>query len=352
MRHSRKGIKLSRQNTSSIPGSLAISFLQSLTSVVQNSGISEQKLFAQAGLVIDQTKDSHQRISGDEYCRLLDMAAKVCKDPNFGLHVGQAIKPGHYGVLGYACMSSKTLDEVLNRMQRYQTLVSDIGVNRFELKDENVKIRFDCDVQPYPPRQLSEEHLAGMVTFSRWIKQEDNSPEKIHFQHPEPEDTSEHQSIFNCPVLFSQAETAIYYASKYLTDPLPMAAPDVSKMMDGYAKKLLENMPEGEGFHEQASKALVILLQDGKPSLERLSKQLNIDVNTLKSRLKAEDISYQNLLDTSRRTLALTYIAQSSLSLTDIAFLLGFSEQSAFQRAFKRWTGETPMRHRKTLSDN
>lgn len=336
----------------SVPGSLALSFLQSLTAVVRQYGISESDLFDEVGLVIDQTNDSHQRISGNEYCGLLEKATEICGDPNFGLHVGQAIQAGHYGVLGYACMSSKTFDEILNRMQRYQTLVSDIGFNSFELQGERIKIQFNCDVQPYPPRQLAEEHLAGMLTFSRWVKQDQSSPEEVHFQHPEPDDISEHKRIFNCAILFNQAETAIYFLSKYLTDPLPLAAPDVSKIMDGYAKQLLKNLPKSDEFTDIASKALAVLLQDGKPSLEDLAKQLKIEVSDLRRRLKEEGVSYQTLFNENRKKLALIYIAQVSLSLTDIAFLLGFSEQSAFQRAFKRWTGVTPMRYRNSQPYN
>ena len=168
-------------STSSIPGSLAVSFLQSLASVVRQHGVSEQSVFDQVDIAVDQTKDSHKRISGDEYCRLLDKASEICKDPNFGLHVGQAIQPGHYGVLGYACMSSKTFDEILNRMQRYQTLVSDIGHTSIELQEDLIQIKFSCDVKPYPPRHLAEEHLAGIVTFSRWVKQDTNSLKKFTF---------------------------------------------------------------------------------------------------------------------------------------------------------------------------
>lgn len=110
------------KKTQQIPGSLAVSFLQSLFDVVRNTPISQEALLEAAGLDLILTEDSYQRISGTQYCHLLDVAAAQCKDVDFGLHVGEAIKPGHYGVLGYACMSSRTFEETVRRMQRYQYL--------------------------------------------------------------------------------------------------------------------------------------------------------------------------------------------------------------------------------------
>ena len=330
-----------------IPGSLAVSFLQSLFDVVRKSGVTEKEVLNAAGLELNLTEGSHQRISGNQYCHLLDIAAEQCKDDDFGLHMGEAIKPGHYGVLGYACMSSATFEETFQRMNRYQSLVSDIGFNTVQQQGNMVKFQFDCKTSPYPPRHLAEEHIAGIVIFSQWISSTNSSPSKVHFQHPKPSDISEHERIFSCPIAFDQAETAIYFPVEFLAESLPQADPVVSKMMDGYAEQQLIKLPKGESLIDKARIALATLLQNGEPSLEKLAYHLEINVRSLQRRLKEEDLSYQGLLEKIRHQLALNYIQQDHLSLTDIAFLLGFSEQSSFQRAFKRWTNETPGRYRK-----
>ena len=326
---------------------MAVSFLQSLFDVVRNTPISQEALLDAADLKLILSEDNCQRISGNEYCYLLDVASAKCKDVDFGLHVGEAIKPGHYGVLGYACMSSRTFEEIVGRMQRYQYLVSDIGANTIQQQGDTIQFQFECNTSPYPPRQLAEEHLAGIVTFFHWIGRADKAPTRVHFQHSTPDNINEHKRIFACPVLFDQAETAIYFPAAYLTEALPQADSTVSKMMDSYAEELLAKLPKGEGLLDQTEVALAELLQNGEPSLEGLASHLGINIRSLQRRLKEFNLSYHGLLEKIRHQHALSYIHQERLSLTDIAFLLGFSEQSSFQRAFKRWTGETPGRFRK-----
>lgn len=333
-----------------IPGSLAISFLQSLFTVTNTNGLTQSDVLAAAGISIDDASEN-QRISGNKYCHLLDVAADMSQDSDFGLHVGEAIKPGHYGVLGYACMSSINFEEIFYRVQRYQYLVSDIGSSTIcclnSKHDNIIKFKFECKVLPYPPRQLAEEHLAGVVTFGRWICGIDRAPLKVHFQHSEPQNIAEHLRIFSCPVLFNQDETALYFPISYIVDKLPQADPVVSQMMDSYAEEQLVKLPIGGELINQVGAAVATLLQNGEPSLENLAKYIQVSQRSLQRKLKEEQLSYQSLLDKIRHQLSLVYIQQKQLSLTDIAFLLGFSEQSSFQRAFKRWTGQTPGRHRR-----
>ncbi len=330
-----------------LPGSLAVTFLQSVFEVTQRAGIEQQRLVTAAGLEPSLLQDQSQRISGDAYCQLLDTAASLCHDNDLGLHVGEAIKPGHYGVLGYACMSSSTVAEMIQRMLRYQSLVSDIGINRITAEGDNLKLQFICDVSPYPPRHLVEEHLAGMVVFSRWLSSNQQSPNAVRFQHPQPDNIQEHQRIFNCPLFFGQTESAVLFPASAISLQLPQADPALSQLMDSYAEQQLATLPEGDGLLKEAHQALAELLKGGEPTLERLADKLGLSARSLQRSLKDEGLTYLELLDRIRRQLALSYIRQGHLSLTDIAFLLGFAEQSSFQRAFKRWTGETPGRYRR-----
>lgn len=104
------------KKTQHIPGTLAVSFLQSLFDTVRKSGFTEEDILKAAEIEFKSAEDNHQRISGNQYCHLLNIAVEQCKDDDFGLHMGESIKPGHYGVLGYACMSSATFEETFERM--------------------------------------------------------------------------------------------------------------------------------------------------------------------------------------------------------------------------------------------
>lgn len=328
-------------------GSLSTKFLQSLLEVCAHKDITLNQLQQEAGFAIPDLSDEHGVISNDAYCELLESAAILCDDEHFGLHVGEAIKPGHYGVLGYACMSSNNLEDALKRALRYQTLVSDICLISIQQKDGHVAQKFNFPYHPFPSKHLAEENVVGVVSFARWIAGVQGFPIAVHFQHSAPKDISEHQRLLGCEILFDQEETLLLYPNDYLQTPLPQADNIMLQMMERYAEELLLKLPKSDSLIDKASAILADLLQSGEPSIEKLATAMSTNIRTLQRQLKAEDMNYQTLLDKVRQQLALIYINQDELSLTDIAFLLGFAEQSSFQRAFKRWTQQTPGRYRK-----
>ncbi len=329
---------------------LSTKFLESLFEAARNKGMSRETLLVKAGLDPLLEDDIPEHISGSEYLTLLDLATSTIPDPDFGLHVGEAIKPGHYGILGYACMSSASAKDLIDRVDRYQRLVTDICSVSTEITEHSIIQRFDFDSEPYPHRQLAEENLAGSFTFVKWISGTNIPPVSVNFQHPKPSCTEEHKRIFNCPIQFNQHTTSIHYPLEYLMDNLPQADPVLARRMDSLADEKILKIPSNDGLIESSRVKLADLLQSGVPTIERLAESMALNVRTLQRQLSAEDISYKTLLDETRCKLASIYMKQHDLSLTDIAFLLGFSEQSSFQRAFKRWTGQTPGSYRKSIN--
>lgn len=329
-------------------GFLSAKFLQSLLEVCTHNGIELERLQQDSHVIIPESDDEQGVISSDEYCRLLDSGAQLCADDDFGLHVAEAIKPGHFGVLGYACMSSMNLQDALQRALRYQVLVSNICRMSVTEKDGYTVQKFSFPYHTIPGRQLAEENVAGAVCFARWIVGKNTPPLSVHFQHSAPKNIREHQRIMDCEILFDQPETLLLYPNNYLQIPLPQADTIMLQMMERYAEELLLKLPKSDSLIDQASAILAGLLQAGEPSLDKLAGAMSTNIRTLQRQLNAENINYQTLLDQVRQKLALIYIGQPELSLIDIAFLLGFAEQSSFQRAFKRWTKQTPGRYRKT----
>ncbi len=329
---------------------LSVKFLQSLLEVCANKGIELEQLQQESKIQIPDLTDDQGVISSTDYCCLLESGAKLCSDQYFGLHVAEAVKPGHFGVLGYACMSSINLQDALQRALRYQILVSDICSISVTEKDDHIVQKFSFPYHAIPSRHLAEENVAGAVCFARWIAGSNNPPVAVHFQHGAPEDISEHQRILDCELFFDQPETLLLYPNDYLQTPLPQADNVMLQMMERYAEELLLKLAKSDSLIDQASAILADLLQAGEPSLEKLASAMSTNIRTLQRQLNSEDINYQTLLDQVRQQLALIYICQPELSLIDIAFLLGFAEQSSFQRAFKRWTKQTPGRYRKNIN--
>ena len=328
-------------------GFVSVRFLESLLEVCRKYNIDIQKLEETSGVSLqDRYEDAN--ISSDEYCTLLATAADLCNNPDIALQIGEAIKPGHYGVLGYACMTAKNLGEALTRALNYQTLVADICHYSISLDADNVILSLDYPYNSEPDKHLENENLASTISFAQWICGDNTPPNKILLQQDQPQNIDLYADFFDCELGFQADKTQIIFSKSLLNVTLPQADHAMHAMMEKRAEELLLKANENKSLANQATLILSKLLQDGEPSLEKLAQAMDLNVRTLQRQLKAEDLSYQSLLEQVRKKLALIYINQPELSLIDIAFLLGFSEQSSFQRAFERWTGETPGKYKKS----
>jgi len=198
-------------------------------------------------------------------------------------------------------------------------------------------------------RQLSEETLAGWVSFGRWISGLDIAPTEVRFQHSAPADTSEHARIFRCPVQFDQPDNALVFPRRLLAAPLSQADAQVRGMLDAYADRLLAELNQGHGVLDRARLELARQLPEQGPDLEAIAAALALTPRTLQRRLREGGLSFSQLVDETRQQLALHYLRDPALELAEIAFLVGFSEAGSLARAFRRWTGTSPGEYRRHL---
>ncbi|BAN51218.1 AraC family transcriptional regulator [Metapseudomonas resinovorans] len=332
-------------NAASFAGSVSVAYLQGLVEHVGQAGVSAAELLGHVQLTPATLAQRDARIAARAYLELLGQAERLSGDPRLGLHLGEAVRPGYYGVLGYLLMSCATLADALHRQARYAALVGDLG--RVRLADEPSCEGLEPQVahswEPLLPQQralLAEETLAGWVTFGRWITGLDIPPTEVRFQHPEPADTSEHRRIFRCPVLFGQADNALVFPRRLLATPLGQADAEVRRLFDGYAERLLGELRKGSSVLDRARELLAAQLSAEGPDLERLAAALALSPRTLQRRLREAGLSFSALVDETRQQLVLHYLRDPNLELADIAFLVGFSEPGSLGRAFRRWTGQ------------
>lgn len=337
-----------------LAGSVSVAYLQGLLDYLAQQGIQPEPLLAQVQLSPNILVQREQRISASTYLQLFEQGLLLSGDSNFGLHLGEAVRPGYYGVLGYLIMSCATLADALHRQARYAELVGSIG--RVELNDEPPQAGLEAQVahswQPLLPqlqRHASEEMLAAWVTFGHWISGLGLAPTEVRFQHPAPADISEHQRIFRCPLRFEQADNALVFPKRLLSAPLGQADGQMRLMLDAYADRQLAELKQGDNLFLQARELLTAQLVAGPVSLSRLAQALGLSPRTLQRRLAEAGLNFTQLLDDTRQPLALDYLRDASLELADIAFLLGFSEAASLARAFRRWTGQSPGDYRRSL---
>lgn len=267
------------------------------------------------------------------------------------LAVGALVQPRHVGVLGYLVLASKTLAEAMLAYQRYERLFYGVDLAEVSTDGDQAEIRWRPG-----ETQLSHLHdslaIAALVTFLR--RQVDNPPPPtlIAFTFSAPVNATEHaayEAFFGCPVQFGDTHTRVRFPVAYLAIPMPHNDPGLRALLDRQAQALLLALPDSDAFDRALQQTMLKLLPDANATLPRAARELHVSVRTLQRRLDARGLNWQQLLDRTREQLARQYLADRALTLSDIALLLGFSEQSAFTRAFRRWTRNTPAQVRRHL---
>lgn len=336
--------------------SVSVAYLQGLLDYLARLGLEPAGLLEQVQLSPQLLSQRDQRIAASTYLQLLGLGVQLSGDQQLGLHLGEAVRPGHYGVLGYLIMSCATLADALHRQARYAALVGNLG--RVDLADEPP--RPDCEplvVHSWWPQQrpqqrhLCEETLAGWLTFGRWVTGLDVAPTEVRFQHAAPADTDEYQRIFRCPVLFEQADNALVFPKRLLSTPLGQADAQVRLMLDAYADRLLGEIQQGQSVLDRARLELSRQLPEAGADLQQIAERLALSPRTLQRRLREAGLSFNQLVDQTRQQLVVHYLRDPALDLAEIAFLVGFSEPGSLARAFRRWTGHSPGEYRRQLDD-
>jgi AraC-like DNA-binding protein len=337
-----------------LAGSISIAYVQGLVDHLERRGVAPQRLLAGVQLEPSILDQREARIAASVYVDLLELGLALSGDADLGLHLGEAVRPGHFGVLGYLLMSCATLGDALHRQARYAELVGSLG--RVELADEPPRAGHEPLVRhswepllPRQQRQLAEETLACWLRFGHWISGLEQAPLEVRFRHPAPADTTEHRRIFRCPVLFGQADNALVFPRRLLALPLGQADSQIQRTLDAYAGRLLESIRRGEGVLERARQCLAERLPEQAVDLEALAGELALSPRTLQRRLRDSGLSFSRLVDETRQQLVLHHLRYPALELADVASLVGFSETGSLARAFRRWTGQSLGQYRRTL---
>jgi len=172
-------------------------------------------------------------------------------------------------------------------------------------------------------------------------------PTRVRFNFPPPPDLSPCQALFQCPVEFDCAYTELHFPLAYFALPVTNGDPGLKNLLERQAAALLAVLPQQEDFIQLLQQAIVKAIQNGEPTLEQVARTLALSPRTLHRRLAEKQLVFKELLQQLRLQLARQYLQEQRLTLSEIALLLGYSEQSAFTRAFRQWTGKTPLQYQK-----
>jgi AraC-like DNA-binding protein len=263
------------------------------------------------------------------------------------LEVGACVTPRHVGVLGYLVLATDTLGEAMLAYQRYETLLYGTSLVQLEMMENEAEIR-------WPPsdnelgQQADGAAIAALVTFLRRQIDQPPPPSAVSVLYEvSSESAVAYEAFFGCPVTWNDSHVRVRFPLPYLSLPMPRRDPTLRRLLDRQARAMLRALPQSSEADQQMQRVVLRMLSDGEPTLARAAAAMHMSPRTLQRRLARHGLSWQQWLDRSREQLAQQYLEDLSLTLADIALLLGFSEQSAFNRAYRRWTGRSPGRDRR-----
>lgn len=279
---------------------------------------------------------------------LMRGAIEITGDPNIGLKAAAEVERGDYGVLEYVARSAPTVGAATEVLGRYLALVNDALRFTLEVSEGKAIIRFESTI--VLPRPSADFQSAAFFWATRLLVDEAMAaaPVEVWFEHAQPDDLSGYKSIFgDNKILFGMPNNGFVFASELLERPLPHADDKLHVLIRKHADALVAELPRAQSFTQRVRELLIKELEGGNPSAVRIASALHMSGRTLTRRLEDEGTTFKDLLDDLRKSLSLRYVGSTDLGLSEIAFLLGFSQSAAFHRAFKRWTAQTPLEYRR-----
>jgi AraC-like DNA-binding protein len=305
-----------------------------------------EAVFRRAGLDPTKLRDPDARFPVEGMCRLWRLAVQVTGDPYFGLNAAGFWHPTTMNALGYSWMASDSLRDALTRMTRYGRLVTTVAEMKLEEFDDHFTFRIrPLIARSKVPNEAIDAGLATFVTMCRMSYGDDFYPLRVVTQRPAFSDPTRYLEYFCAPVEFSAPDNILYFSKESLEAHLPTANPRLARINDRVITEYLAQFDKGSTAMRVRAK-LIDLLSAGYVAQRDVADSLHMSLRTLQRKLSEESTSYKDLLDETRRELANQYLRQACLSVSEVTYLLGFSEPSNFARAFKRWTGRTPSEFR------
>jgi AraC-like DNA-binding protein len=308
-------------------------------------------------LALDKTafrglENLDDRVPIEQLAILWDEIVRRSGDANFGLHLGEASgRLSSGGILFAMMMNCATVESALEVLARYHHLATDFIRLRLWVLDDRYYCTLEVtDSEPLLDRHFVDTLLCSLVFPIQRLTHGKVKPVAIHFMHACPADISEHRRIFDCPLKYGYNRNEIVLRRADLAQPVFQANVPLLDSLEQYAQEMLDRLYPPDTWADKVAKKIKKRLMRGEnTTLDGVAKELLLSPRHLQNKLKNEGMAYQLLLDQVKKEMALKYLDDLQMTVCDIAFLLGFSEQSAFNHAFKRWTGITPGCYRKSV---
>lgn len=328
-------------------GTVATTSSRALLAACGPIGLDAEVLLRAAGLTAAQVEDPDARLPIAAVSALWSAALKESGDPGLGLRVALAVPFGAYRVIDFLAASAPTVGEGLVRVARYFPLIN--SALAWEITDDGSAKRLALTHPTIPgrlPRPYAEYAVAVTILHCRRASGFDWPLIEVCFAFDAPPSSDAHVRAFGCPARFGGARSEFVIERSTWDTPSRAPSTELLRTLEDHAARMVESLEAKSVVQAQVARLIMEELEGGDPSLPKIARRMALSPRTLQRRLELEGSSFGDVLDRTRRELSEAYMKQRDLALTEIAYLLGFSEQSAFTRAFQRWYGVAPSQYR------
>jgi len=306
-----------------------------------------EALISEAGLTIDLNADRKRRVAARAQVKILDLAAKELRDDCFGFHLAQSFELGEIGLLYYVMASSERLSDALQNGERY-CAINNEGVRLRTSFERGLSIELEyVNIDRQSDRHHMEFWLVTLVRICRALTDSRLAPKQIKVRHFRAETPTAMRSQLGCEVRFSADRDEVVFPSRIGALPIVGADPHLNNILLQYANEALSDRTSRRtSMRSRVEDEIVQLLPHGKASAAEVARRLGMSRRTLARALSSEGVGFLNVLETLRSALARRYLKEDEMPISEVAWLLGYSEVSSFTHAFIRWTGLTPKAYR------
>ena len=322
--------------------------LGTLWRTIESYGIDPRVLIDESDYTPGREGRAHFRLSFEDYDRLRSEAGDLIDDPAIGLVSARHIHPSHLGALGYAWLASSSLLTALRRIQRYGRMFNDMESWRMEEGEDEVKMTLKLSAPIRRPHEVADAYLAGLIALCRLNYGQQLNPDQVTLMRPIPGDPGPWFSFFRCPVDFGSDANRLVLSRTKATKPLSGSDPQLAALHEEVIERYLASLDRGDILN-RARVEIIDQLPSGDLTEDSVAEALHMTKRTLHRKLQEHGETFRSLLAGVRKSLVTGYLGDPDLTLTEIAFLLGYSDASSFSRAFRRWFGTSPSAARSEL---
>jgi AraC-like DNA-binding protein len=324
--------------------------LRPLAAQLSACGVDAPRFFSARGIDPALLQQREARVPVTRLIGIWERAAEAADDPHFGLHAAAHLGPGGLGLVSDVCEASATVGDALRQLSRYLRIVTETVVLKLRAEGSVATVEARFRMPPFAQGRHTVEFTVGaLFHFLRTLSKEPIALRRAMFRHRRGATLDAYSALFAAPVQFEAPATGLELEAAVLRQPLDSRHPERARALDAAAHRVLTQRPGSGPVAEQVARVVMGELRLGtEPTIEVAAKDLAMSPRSLQRALRLEDASFAGVVDELRHGLALHHLKEAGLSIGEVAFLLGFSETAAFYRAFKRWTGKTPLVYRQT----